>query len=49
MIAAEGFKIITQAANQVLAGFSRDEFLQYRKLLKRSVADTTDLNEEDSP
>ena len=48
-ITAEVPKIITHLANQVLAGFSQNEFLQFRDLLNRALTNATALNEEDTP
>ena len=48
-IASEVPKIITQLANQVLTGFSQDEFLQFRDLLNRALVNAKALNEEEAP
>jgi len=48
-IAAEVPKIITHLNNQVLTGFSQDEFLQFRDLLNRALVNAKALNEEEAP
>ena len=48
-VAAEIPKIIARLANQVLVGFSKDEFLQFRNLLNRALVNAKVLNEGDSP
>lgn len=48
-VAAEVPKITAQLANQMLAGFSKDEFSQFRDLLNRTLANARGLNEGDLP
>ena len=47
-IAAEVPEVIAQLANQVLAGFSHDEFAQFKNLLGRALANASALNEGDA-
>lgn len=44
-IAAEVPEIISQLANQVLTGFSQDEFVQFKALLARALANARELGE----
>jgi len=46
--AAEVPKIIAELANQVLTGFSEDEFLMFRDLLNRALVNARALNEENA-
>lgn len=46
-IAAEVPKIIADLANQVLAGFSHDEFVQFKDLLGRALANARAISEVD--
>jgi DNA-binding MarR family transcriptional regulator len=48
-VAAEVPRIIAQLANQVLAGFSQDEFLQFRDLLKRALSNARALDDGATP
>jgi len=46
-LAAEVPRIIVELANQVLSGFSPDEFVQFKDLLKRALVNARALNDED--
>jgi DNA-binding MarR family transcriptional regulator len=48
-VAAEVPKIIVHLANQVLTGFSKDEFLQFRALLNRALVNARALNDGETP
>ena len=47
-VAAEVPTIIAGIANQVVAGFSNDEFEQFKTLLRRALANAVAFNEGDS-
>ena len=44
-VAAEVPKILAHYANQVLAGFSEDEFEQFKKFLNRALSNALALEE----
>jgi DNA-binding MarR family transcriptional regulator len=46
-IAAEVPKIIVEIANQLLTGFSHDEFAQFKSLLNRALVNARALSDED--
>ena len=48
-IASEVPPIIAGIANGVVAGFSPDEFVQFKQLLKRALDNATALNEGEAP
>jgi DNA-binding MarR family transcriptional regulator len=48
-VANEVPRIIAELANQVLAGFSHDEFLQFRDLLNRALSNARALDDGATP
>ena len=48
-VASEVPKLIVQLANQVLAGFSQEEFLLFREMLNRALVNARSLNEGEAP
>lgn len=48
-VAGEVPKVIVQFANQVLSGFSRDEFFQFKGMLNRALDNVSLLNDVEAP